>query len=226
MAIMSLGTRPAPLRRVVSGARPQRLGRAGRVLAAADEGGEAKIKEVIKDGKKKMAGAVANVKENFGTLRTGRATPAMLDAVEVEYYGAPAPLNTIASVSTPDASTLLVKPYDTTALGDIEKALLASDLGITPGNDGEQIRLVVPPMTEERRKELTKMVGKFSEEGKVAIRNVRRDAMKSIQKLEKDGAISKDRLKEAEDDVQGVTDAAIKELEEAGKAKESELMTV
>merc|ERR1712137_1264302 len=114
---------------------------------------------------------------------------------EVEYYGAPAPLNTIASVSTPDASTLLVKPYDTTALGDIEKAILASDLGITPGNDGSVIRLSIPPMTEERRKELSKSVGKFSEEGKVAIRNVRRDTLKNITKIEKDKNLSEDAVK-------------------------------
>ena len=148
--------------------------------------------------------AIANVQSNFDSVRTGRANPAMLDNIEVEYYGSMAPLNTVAGISVPEASTLVVKPFDTSALGDIEKAILASDLGITPNNDGQQIRLSIPDMTEERRKELTKTVGKYAEEGKVAIRNVRRDAMKVAQRCEKDGLISKDRLKEAEDEVQKI----------------------
>ena len=170
--------------------------------------------------------AIANVQSNFDSVRTGRANPAMLDNIEVEYYGSMAPLNTVAGISVPEASTLVVKPFDTSALGDIEKAILASDLGITPNNDGQQIRLSIPDMTEERRKELTKTVGKYAEEGKVAIRNVRRDAMKVAQRCEKDGLISKDRLKEAEDEVQKITDGSIKKLEDAAAAKDKDVMTL
>ncbi|XRB04293.1 ribosome-recycling factor [Pycnococcus provasolii] len=195
-------------------------------VVASSGDGELDVTNAIKACKDKMSKAIANVQSNFDSVRTGRANPAMLDNIEVEYYGSMAPLNTVAGISVPEASTLVVKPFDTSALGDIEKAILASDLGITPNNDGQQIRLSIPDMTEERRKELTKTVGKYAEEGKVAIRNVRRDAMKVAQRCEKDGLISKDRLKEAEDEVQKITDGSIKKLEDAAAAKDKDVMTL
>lgn len=174
----------------------------------------------------KMEKSLDSVKRNFGTVRTGRASPSMLDRIVVEYYGAPTPLQQIANVTTPEASLLVIQPYDISAIPDIERAIQGSDLDLTPNNDGKVIRLQVPPLTAERRKEMTKVTSKMGEEGKVAVRNIRRDAMKSIEKLEKDGDIGEDGRKNLEDVVQKLTDDYVKQIDALMKAKSDELTKV
>jgi len=171
----------------------------------------------------KMESSLEAVKRSFATVRTGRATPAMLDRVEVDYYGAMTPLKTIAGVSAPDARTVVVQPYDQGALQAIEKAIMSSDLGLTPSNDGKLIRINVPALTQERRKDLTKTVAKLSEEGKVAIRNVRRDAIKQADKLGKDKVLSEDAAKDLEVTIQELTDDYVKQVEKLAKGKSDEL---
>nr|XP_027096708.1 ribosome-recycling factor, chloroplastic [Coffea arabica]XP_027096715.1 ribosome-recycling factor, chloroplastic [Coffea arabica] len=173
-----------------------------------------------------MEKTVDTVRSSFNSIRTGRSNPAMLDKIEVEYYGAPTNLKSIAQISTPDASSLLVKPYDKSALKAIEKAIVNSDLGMTPNNDGEVIRLAIPQLTSERRKELSKIVAKQAEEGKVALRNVRRDAIKSYEKLEKEKKLSEDNVKDLSSDLQKVTDEYMKKIDSLYKQKEKELLTV
>ncbi|GAB4816206.1 hypothetical protein N2152v2_003252 [Parachlorella kessleri] len=182
--------------------------------------------QIEEDAMERMDKSLESVKRSFSTVRTGRANPSMLDRVEVDYYGAPTPLRQIAGVSAPEASLLVVQPYDQSAIPAIEKAIMASDLGLTPGNDGRLIRLQIPQLTSERRKEMTKVVSKLGEEGKVAIRNVRRDAMKAVEKLEKDGSISEDQRKDLEDTVQKLTDDYVKQIEALVKGKQDELSKV
>nr|GMD23643.1 Ribosome recycling factor [Ipomoea batatas]GMD25060.1 Ribosome recycling factor [Ipomoea batatas]GMD27916.1 Ribosome recycling factor [Ipomoea batatas] len=167
-----------------------------------------------------MEKTIENVKSNFNSIRTGRANPAILDKVEVEYYGTPVSLKSIAQISTPDASSLLVQPYDKSSLKAIEKAIVNSDLGMSPNSDGEVIRLALPQLTAERRKELSKVVAKQAEEGKVAIRNIRRDALKSYEKLEKEKKLSEDNVKDLSNDLQKVTDEYMKKIESIYKQKE------
>lgn len=174
----------------------------------------------------KMEKSIDSVKRSFTSVRTGRANAAMLDRIEFDYYGAITPLRTVAGISTPEASTLVIQPYDISAIPAIERALMASDLGITPNSDGRIIRLVVPQLTAERRKEMVKTVGKLGEEGKVALRNVRRDAMKAIEKLEKDGVIGEDQRKDLEAAVQKMTDEYVKQVEGMIKSKGDELTKV
>lgn len=174
----------------------------------------------------KMEKSLDSVKRNFGTVRTGRASPSMLDRIVVEYYGAPTPLQQIANVTTPEASLLVIQPYDISAIPDIERAIQGSDLDLTPNNDGKVIRLQVPPLTAERRKEMTKVTSKMGEDGKVAVRNIRRDAMKTIEKLEKDGDIGEDGRKDLEDAVQKLTDDYVKQIDALMKAKSDELTKV
>lgn len=174
----------------------------------------------------KMEKSLDSVKRNFGTVRTGRASPSMLDRIVVEYYGAPTPLQQIANVTTPEASLLVIQPYDISAIPDIERAIQGSDLDLTPNNDGKVIRLQVPPLTAERRKEMTKVTSKMGEEGKVAVRNIRRDAMKTVEKLEKDGDIGEDGRKNLEDVVQKLTDDYVKQIDALMKAKSDELTKV
>ncbi|CAG9467376.1 unnamed protein product [Pedinophyceae sp. YPF-701] len=176
----------------------------------------------------KFEKTLEKITESFTSVRTGRANPSMLDRVNVDYYGAATPLNSIAGISVTDATTLVIQPYDMAAMKDIEKALMESDLGMTPNNDGKVIRLILPPLTEERRKELTKTVSKLGEEGKVAVRNIRRDAMKAVEKAQKDkdSPISEDEAKGLEEAIQKLTDAAVKKVEEAVAAKSKELTTV
>ncbi|KAJ3687060.1 hypothetical protein LUZ61_016224 [Rhynchospora tenuis] len=176
--------------------------------------------------KEKMDKAIEAVEASFNTVRTGRSNPAMLDRIEVEYYGTPVGLNTIAQISTPDGSSLLIQPYDKSSLKEIEKAIVKANLGMTPTNDGQVIRLSLPPLTSERRKELLKVVGKLTEEGKVAIRNIRRDAIKAYDKLEKEKKLSKDNVKDLSDDLQKLTDQYIKKVESLRRDKEKELMTI
>ncbi|WP_459166163.1 ribosome recycling factor [Paenilisteria weihenstephanensis] len=166
------------------------------------------------------------LQHQLGSIRAGRANASLLDRVSVDYYGAPTPINQVAGVSVPEARLLMISPYDKTALGDIEKAILKADLGIMPNNDGEVIRIAIPQLTEERRKELVKEVKKEAEDAKVAIRNVRRDANDDLKKLEKSGDITEDDLRNFTEDVQKLTDASIKKLDEIAKSKEEEIMEV
>lgn len=176
--------------------------------------------------KDKMSQAVKAYSRNLATVRAGRANPALLDSVQVEYYGALTPLNQLASVSVPEARLLLISPFDKTALGDMEKAIQKADLGLTPSNDGNVIRISIPPLTEERRKDLVKVVGKFAEEAKIQIRNVRRDANDQLKKAEKNGDITEDELRGYQDDVQTQTDKFINDIDQLTKEKEQEIMEV
>jgi ribosome recycling factor len=181
---------------------------------------------VEEDTMEKMEKTIESVQRNFGTVRTGRASASMLDRIQVDYYGAPTPLQQIANISTPEATLLVIQPYDISAIPDIERAIQQSDVGLTPNNDGKLIRLQVPPLTAERRKEMTKITSKMGEDGKVAIRNVRRDAMKTIEKLEKDGSIGEDGKKDLESSIQKLTDEYIKQVDGLMKAKSDELTKV
>ncbi|GJU06615.1 ribosome-recycling factor, chloroplastic [Tanacetum coccineum] len=187
---------------------------------------EAEKSLIEKSVKERMDKAIDSVLSNFNSIRTGRSNPAMLDKVEVEYYGSPVNLKTIAQISTPDSSSLLVQPYDKSSLKAIEKAIVNSDLGMTPSNDGEVIRLSIPQLTSDRRKELSKVVAKQAEEGKVAIRNIRRDAIRSYDKLEKEKKLSEDNVKDLSADLQKVTDEYMKKIDTIFKQKEKEILTV
>ena len=174
----------------------------------------------------KMEKAVAHLKEDLASIRTGRAAPAILNRVTVEYYGTTVPLNQLASISVPEPRLLSISPFDKGSIGVIEKAILSSDLGITPSNDGTVIRLSFPPLTEERRKELVKSVHHRAEEGRVAVRNVRRHFKDELEKLEHEHAISEDDLKRAEKELQRLTDHHVAEIDEIQRHKEQELMEV
>lgn len=172
----------------------------------------------------KMKKTASVLTEQYDSVRAGKANPAVLDRVTVDYYGSPTPIQQIASVSTPDARSLLIQPWDGSVLKGIEKAILASDLGINPQNDGRAIRLVFPALTEERRRDLAKQVKKYSEDAKVAVRNIRRDAMDYVKALKKKSEITEDDQKKAEKDLQDLTDKYIKKVDEACAVKEKELM--
>lgn len=167
-----------------------------------------------------------NLKENLNTVRAGRANPALLDKVTVSYYGAPTPLKSLANISTPDPRTLMITPFDIKAIGDIERAINETDIGINPANDGKVIRLVIPQLTEERRKELTKIIKKFGEESKIAIRNVRREINDQLKKDQKSGDISEDDCKKEMDNLQKKVDDAIKDIDKMIEEKNKELMSV
>lgn len=200
--------------------------RLGVVRCATVEEIEAEKSMIEKDVKQRMEKTIETVRSNFNSIRTGRANPAMLDKVEVDYYGSPVSLKSIAQISTPDASSLLVQPYDKSSLKSIEKAIVSSNLGLTPNNDGEVIRLSLPPLTSDRRKELSKVVAKQAEEGKVALRNIRRDALKAYEKLEKEKKLSEDNVKDLSSDLQKLTDEYMKKIDTVYKQKEKELLTV
>ena len=180
----------------------------------------------IKEFKNRMIKTASVLSTQFDTVRAGRANAAVLDQIEVDYYGTPTPIRQIASISSPDARTLLIQPWDSSTLKLIEKAILTSELGINPQNDGRVIRLVFPPLTEERRKELAKQVRKYGEEAKVAVRNIRRDAMDTFKKEQKKGEITEDDLKDLEKDMQKLTDDYIKEVDKLTAAKEKELFEI
>ena len=175
---------------------------------------------------KRMGKALDHLAEEFGAVRAGRANAKVLDRITVEYYGSETPLNGVATISSPDARTLVIQPWDTTLLKEIQKAIQASDLGINPQNDGKVIRLVFPQLTEERRKDLTKQVKKYAEDAKVAMRNIRRDGMDYIKKLKKNSEITEDEQKKAEKDLQDLLDKYIKRVDDALAAKEKELMAI
>jgi ribosome recycling factor len=173
-----------------------------------------------------MKKAVEATQRSFNTIRTGRANVSLLDKIMVEYYGTHTPIKSMANVSTPDGSTIQIQPYDRTGMGAIEKAISLSDLGLTPNNDGSVIRLNIPPLTSDRRKELVKMAARFAEEGKVAMRNIRRDAIDTVKKQEKDKEISEDECRDLQDKVQKLTDKYIVNVEAALATKEKDIMTV
>lgn len=180
----------------------------------------------IKIYEEKMLKTIEHVKADFAAVRAGRANAGVLDRIMVEYYGTPTPLNQVAAISSPDPRTLTIQPWDATLLRAIEKAIQTSDLGINPQNDGRIIRLAFPQLTEERRKELTKQVRKYGEDGKVAMRNIRREAMDAFKKAEKKSEITEDDLKKLEKEMQDLTDKQCKVLDDLTSKKEKELMAV
>ena len=184
------------------------------------------MKEMNQPYDAKMQKTIEVVMSDFAGVRAGRANAGVLDKITVEYYGTETPIHQVASISTPDPRTLVIQPWDGTLLKAVEKALLASDLGINPQNDGKVIRLIFPQLTEERRKELTKQVKKYGEGGKVAIRNIRRDAMEKFKAMKKKSEITEDDLKELEEDLQKLTDNRCKEIDDLTAKKEAELMAV
>jgi ribosome recycling factor len=184
------------------------------------------IKDALKDAEHRMQGAVRALEEDLAGIRTGRATPALVERLEVEYYGSPTPLMQLASISVPEPRQLLIKPFDPSTLRAIERAILTSDLGINPNNDGKNIRLILPPLTEERRRELVKVVHHRVEEARVAIRNVRRDVKRDLKEFEEEKLISEDERKRAEDQLDDLTKEYIEKAEALGERKEKEVMEV
>ena len=182
------------------------------------------IDELLKNARERMGKSTDATKSEFATVRTGRASPHLLDRVSVDYYGSQTPLNQIASVSASDARLLTITPYDKTSIKAIEKAILESDLGLTPNNDGNVIRLSIPELTEERRKELVKVVHGLAEEGRVAVRNIRRDCMHHLRDLRKSGDAGEDEERRAEAELQKLTDAKVKDIDELLKGKEEEIL--
>ena len=180
----------------------------------------------FKEYARRMDKALDHLQEEFGAVRAGRANAKVLDRITVEYYGSETPLNGVATISSPDARTLVISPWDTKLLKDIQKAIQVSDLGINPQNDGRVIRLVFPQLTEDRRKELVKQVKKYAEDAKVAMRNIRRDGMDYVKKLKKNSEITEDDQKKAEKDLQDLLDKMIKKVDESTAAKEKELMAI
>jgi ribosome recycling factor len=186
----------------------------------------AMLKDVINDAEERMEKTVEALQLELRTLRTGRASPALVERLHVDYYGVPTPLNQLAGISVPEPRMLMIRPWDRSSMGLIEKAILKSDLGLTPNNDGQVIRLVIPQLTEERRRDLSRVVARRVEEARVACRNIRRDAIELLRDLEKEKLISEDELYEGRDQMQKVTDEFIKQVDEIGKAKEAEIMEV
>ncbi|GAB7023359.1 ribosome recycling factor [Salidesulfovibrio brasiliensis] len=184
------------------------------------------MKTVLDDGKQRMAGSLANLENEFAKLRTGRASTSLVDGIMVEYYGTPTPLNQLASVSVPDARTITIQPWDKGAFADVDRAIQKSDLGLNPVNDGKLIRINIPPLTEERRKDLVKVAKRYTEDAKVAIRNVRRDLNEQLKKLEKDKDITEDDMHKGQDEVQKITDEHVKKCDEVLAAKEKEIMEI
>lgn len=184
------------------------------------------INDVLRETEGQMKKSVNSLRQDLGTIRTGRASPKLVERVQVDYYGTMTPLNQIASISAPEARLLTIKPWDPNALQDIERAILASDLGLNPSNDGTLIRLVIPRLTEERRQELSRVAAQRVEEARVAVRNQRRDGMRDLQDLEREGMISEDEYYRARDRVQDLTDEYIELINKTGEAKEAEIMEV
>jgi ribosome recycling factor len=184
------------------------------------------VDTALKAATEKMDKAIAVLKDELSGVRTGRATPALLQRVVVDYYGTPVPIQQLASFSVPEPRTLVISPFDRNAIAGMEKAIMASDLGITPGNDGTVIRLSFPPLTEERRKELIKLVHHRGEEGRVAVRNIRRHSKEELEKLEREGGISEDDLVRSEKELQKLTDKHISDIDEVVAHKDAELKEI
>ncbi len=187
---------------------------------------EATPDDVLSDTGRRMDQAIEALKLELSTLRTGRATPALVENLSVEYYGSPTPLKQIASISAPDPRAILVQPWDKGSLQEIERSLMKSEMGFNPSNDGNNITIPIPPLNQERRQEMVRLLKKKIEDGKVAIRNVRRDGVESLRKMERDKAISQDQNRRAQDQLQKATDSHTKQADEVASAKEAEIMQV
>jgi ribosome recycling factor len=186
----------------------------------------AAIEEFLADCQRRMDGSIDHTRQEFNSVRTGRASAALLDRITIDYYGTPTPLKNMATITAPEPRLLTVQPYDPTQIRAIEKAIQESDLGLTPSNDGKLIRLPIPQLTEERRKELVKVVRRSAEDGKVAVRNVRRDVMRHLEELVRNGDVGDDEERRAENQVQKLTDDHVKRIDELLKNKEAEIMEV
>ncbi|HOB87531.1 MAG TPA: ribosome recycling factor [Bacillota bacterium] len=184
------------------------------------------IEDIYLEAEERMDKVIAAFQRELATLRAGRATPALLDRIEVNYYNTMTPLQQLAGISAPEPRLLVIQPWDKSCLGEIEKAILKSDLGLTPTNDGNVIRLSIPQLTEERRRELVKLVRKKAEEARVGVRNVRREANEKIKQLEKKGELTEDDRRDGQEEIQELTDAKIKRIDELLKAKEEEIMEI
>jgi ribosome recycling factor len=184
------------------------------------------VKDRLEDAKRRMEGASRSLSHELNSVRTGRASTALLDRVQVDEYGTRTPLNQLASISAPEARLLTIQPYDRGLFQNIEKAIQESDLGLTPNNDGQIIRIAIPQLSEERRKEFVKLVGKMAEEARVAVRNVRRDVLNEVKRAEKEGEISKNEVGRIQDDIQKLTDAEIKQIDAQLHRKEAEILEV
>lgn len=184
------------------------------------------IQESLADAKGRMQKAVEALRHDLATIRTGRASPGLVENLKVDYYGVPTPLKQMATITTPEARLIVIQPWDRTTIGAVEKAILRSDLGLNPSNDGNVIRLVLPQLTEERRHELARLVRKRVEEGRVAVRNVRRDVHEELRRLQREHQISEDELRRAEHDLQKLTDNIIQEVDKVGEEKEAEILAV
>ncbi len=181
---------------------------------------------IIKQAEEKMKKSLSALEDEFNTLRTGRASPALFDKIRVEYYGNPTPLNQMATISVPEARLVVIQPWDKSTIGDIEKAIQKSELSLNPSNDGKVIRISIPPLTEDRRKEYVKLAKSMAEQSRVSIRNVRRDANDELKNAEKDGELSEDELKRAEDEVQKLTDRYVEDINTMLEAKETEILEI
>jgi ribosome recycling factor len=184
------------------------------------------IRETVKEAEHHMKGAITSLEEDLSGIRTGRATPALVEKLPIDYFGMPTPLMQLASISIPEARSILIKPFDPSTIKAIEKSILASELGLTPNNDGKAIRLNLPPLTEDRRRDLVKLVHTRLEESRIAIRNIRRDIIKDLKEFEKEKMISEDDLKTGEEEIQKLTDRMISEVDITGTRKEKEIMEV
>ena len=184
------------------------------------------MKEVLQKNDERMQRRIDHLVEEFKSIRAGRANPAVLDKVTVDYYGVPTPINQLSSISVPEARTLVIQPYDASSLKSIEKAIQMSDVGINPQNDGKVLRLIFPPLTEDKRKEIAKDIAHIAEDSKVQIRNVRRDTLEKLKKMKKDGELTEDDLKEGEKKIQKSTDNFIKEIDQIADKKKKEIMEI
>jgi ribosome recycling factor len=186
----------------------------------------AAIEEFLADAERRMDASIEHTRHEFNSVRTGRASPALLDRISIDYYGTQTPLKNMATIGAPEARLLTVQPYDPSQIRAVEKAIQESDLGLTPSNDGKLIRLPIPQLTEERRKELVRLVRRYAEEGRVAVRNVRRDVMRHLEELVRNGDVGDDEERRAETQVQKLTDDHVKRIDELLKHKEAEIMEV
>lgn len=184
------------------------------------------IEDILDETRDRMGKAINSLHTDLMTIRTGRASPSLVERLSVDYHGVPTPLMQIASISVPEAQTLQIRPYTPTDIGAIERAIAMSDIGLTPSNDGKQIHLTIPPLTEERRRDLTKQVSRRAEEARVAIRNIRRDAIKDMLSFENEGLITEDDLHDGQDQAQEVTNKYVADVDEIASEKETEIMTI
>ncbi|WP_461834290.1 ribosome recycling factor [Desulfothermus sp.] len=184
------------------------------------------MEKVFKDCENRMKKAIEKLKRDFNKLRTGRASASLVEDILIDYYNTPTPLKQLASISIPDSRTIAIQPWDKNAMGDVEKGIMKSDLGLTPVNDGKMIRINIPPLTEERRKELVKVAKKYAEEAKIAIRNIRREGNETLKKMKNNKEITEDDLYNGQDEIQKITDKYIEKVDEIFKEKEKEIMEI